>query len=410
VTTRSPGATERLLPRLQRELLVAFPDALAIAVPFEQGPPFNAPIEVRILGPDLDQLRQLGDELRAVLAESARVTYTKAQLTGGEPKLLVRADEDRARMAGLRLVDIANQLQARLEGSIGGSVLEANEEIPVRVRLRAGDRGELARIASDSVLPDRRAEQSSDRVVPGVPLGALSEIALVPELAGISRRNGERSNTVEAFLEPYALIAESVADFRVRLAATDFELPPGFRLEFGGESEQRSEALAKLASFALPLFVVMAGTIILTFNSFRYAGIIFGVAGLSIGLALLGVWMFGHPMGFLAIVGTMGLVGLAINGGIVVLSALRVDAKAREADPDAILEVVVGATRHIVATTLTTIGGFIPLIVLGGRFWPPLATAIAGGVGGAAILSLYLVPSLFTLITRQEKRRLARRV
>ena len=204
-------------------------------------------------------------------------------------------------------------------------------------------------------------------------------------------------NTVQAFLEPYALISETVADFESRLAASEFVLPPGYRLEFGGESEQRSDALAKLASFALPLFVVMAGTIILSFNSFRYAGVIFSVAGLSVGLALLGVWMFGYPMGFLAIVGTMGLVGLAINGGIVVLSALRVDAKARDADPEATLEVVVGATRHIVATTLTTVVGFVPLLLGGGTFWPPLAVVIAGGVGLAVILSLGLTPVAYAL-------------
>ena len=81
-----------------------------------------------------------------------------------------------------------------------------------------------------------------------------------------------------------------------------------------------------------------------------------------------------------------------------------------DGDLEATEEVVVNATRHIVATTLTTIGGFIPLILLGGRFWPPLATAIAGGVGGSAILALYLVPSLFVLIMRRESAREAIRL
>jgi multidrug efflux pump subunit AcrB len=149
----------------------------------------------------------------------------------------------------------------------------------------------------------------------------------------------------------------------------------------------------------------MAGTIILSFNSFRFAAIIGLVAIASCGLAFVGVWAFGYPMGFLAVVGTMGLVGLAINGGIIVLSALREDEDAMGADLDATIDVVVGSTRHIVSTTLTTIGGFIPLIVWGGRFWPPMATAIAGGVGGAAILSLYLVPSCFVVLRRRARRR-----
>jgi multidrug efflux pump subunit AcrB len=406
VTTRSAEDTERLLPELQRELSRAFPNARVVATPFEQGPPFDAPIEVRLVGPDLEVLRRLGEEMRAVLAESKRVTYTAAQLAGGQPKLVVRADEEEARLAGLSLVDIAGQLSARLEGATGGSVLEANQELPVRVRAGREERGSLADITAGSLLPAARAPRpgSDTGPLPGVPLAALAEVELVPELAGITRRNGERTNTVQAFLEPYALIAESLQDFRQRLEAADLALPPGYRIEFGGEDEERGEALAQLLAFALPLFVIMAGTTILSFNSFRMAAIIGVVAGLSVGLAMLGVWIFGYPLGFLAIVGTMGLVGLAINGAIVVLSALRADAGACAADAERAREVVMGATRHILATTLTTMGGFFPLIAFGGRFWPPLATAIAGGVAGSALLALYLAPSLFIWSARRDRR------
>ena len=154
-----------------------------------------------------------------------------------------------------------------------------------------------------------------------------------------------RSNTIQAFLTPYALIADSLADFERRLAAADFELPDGYRLELGGEGELRGEAVGNLLAFALPLFVVMAGSIILSFNSFRLAGVIFLVAFLGIGLAQGGVWLFGHPMGFVAIVGTMGLVGLAINDAIVVLTALREDERARAGDVEGTTDVVLTATR-----------------------------------------------------------------
>jgi len=407
VTTRSPDATERLLPRLQRELLEAFPNARVMALPFEQGPPFDAPIEVRILGPDLDELRHLGEQVRAVLAETNDVTYTVAKIAGGEPKLMVRADEIEARIAGLRLAEVADQLHARLEGAEGGSLLERTEELPVRVRVLGEHRADLRAIAAGNVLG---ADAAADaRGVAGVPLAAMSEIDLVPELSGVTRRNGERSNSVQAFLLPYTLIAESLADFRRRLDASGFTLPEGYRLEFGGESEERSEALANLMAFALPLFVIMAGTIILSFNSFRLAGIIGAVAFLSVGLAMLGVWSFGYPMGFLAIIGTMGLVGLAINDSIVVLNALQGDAGARAGELEDTREVVVEATRHIVATTFTTIGGFTPLILFGGRFWPPLATAIAGGVLGASILALIFVPCVFVRSRRRDQRRAAKR-
>ncbi|RLE17257.1 MAG: AcrB/AcrD/AcrF family protein, partial [Actinobacteria bacterium] len=380
VNTRSAEATAHLLEPLQFELSEAFPEARILASAFEQGPPFDAPIEIRIVGPGLDELRRLGNQLRGLLAETKDVTYTLSQLRAGEPKLLFEPDEEALRLSGLQLVDVAEHLAGSLEGRLGGSVLEANEEIPVRVRVSDSTRSNLARLSNDYIISAAAAaRKNTGSGISGVPLNAVTHVRLVPELSGVPRRNGERVNTVQAFVSPFTVISTVLEDFKVRLAASDFELPPGYRLEFGGESEESSEAVGKLFAFAIPLFVLMGGTIILTFNSFRMAGIIGIVAFLSIGLAFVGVWSFGYPMGFNAILGTMGLVGLAINSAIVVLSALRADPDCSNGDPNEVRSVVVGATRHIVATTLTTVGGFVPLIAFGGRFWGPLATAIAGG-------------------------------
>jgi multidrug efflux pump subunit AcrB len=405
VTTTSADATRRILSGLQIELMTAFPDARVLALPFEQGPPFDAPIEVRLVGPELDVLRRLGEEVRRVMGETHAVTFTTAKLAGGEPKLMIDADEAAARLAGLRLADVAQQLEASLEGIVGGTLLEANEEVPVRVRVAGADRASPATIGAARVLAPVPELARAPDALAGVPIAALSRWELVPELSGIARRNGERINTVQAYLMPYALISESLAEFRQRLAAADFDLPAGYRLEFGGESEKRNEALVSLMAFALPLFVVMAGAIVLSFNSFRMAGIIFAVAFLSLGLGQLGVWVFGYPMGFIAIIGTMGLVGIAINDSIMVLSSLRADPGALAGEREATIEVVLRSSRHVLATTLTTIGGFVPLIVFGGRFWPPLATAIAVGVAGATLVALYGVPvAHYTLAVRERRR------
>ena len=94
--------------------------------------------------------------------------------------------------------------------------------------------------------------------------------------------------------------------------------------------------------------------------------------------------------------------GLAINGAIIVLSALKASPEACAGDLVAIETVILDATRHIVSTTVTTVGGFLPLIMFGGTFWPPLATAIAGGVAGSAVLALYFVPARFVRQLRRE--------
>jgi multidrug efflux pump subunit AcrB len=409
VDTTSAADTHALLPGLQIEMMESFPNATVLSLPFEQGPPVEAPVEVRIYGPDLDTLLALGEELRLILSETDQITYSEATVIGGRPKLDLRPDEEEATLAGFNLVDLATQLNANLDGVLGGTVLEGTEELPVRVRVGRADRTDLARITETTLRAPGRALDMAEDSVPGVPLSVLARVEVVPEINTITRRNGERLNIVQAFVVPFALPGLSLADFRKRLAESAFTLPPGYRLEYGGETEGSGEARRALIGVMAPLLVLMIGTVVLAFRSFRMAGIVGLVALLSVGSALLTLWVFNYPMGFMAVIGTMGLIGIAVNDSIVVLSLLAGDARARGADQAAVRELVVDATRHILSTTLTTIGGFLPLILWGGIFWPPLAIAIAGGMVGATLLALFFVPPLFMLCVRSDRRRAERR-
>jgi multidrug efflux pump subunit AcrB len=374
---------------LQKTLDDAFPSAQVLVKQLEQGPPFDAPIELRVLGSDVTQLREIGNQLRYELSQIPAVTHTQANLTQALPKLALNVDEVQARRSGLDNQAIALQLNSTLDGSVGGSILEGTEDIPVRVRVSDQDRGQLERVASLDLL-------SNDGTL--VPLTALAEISLEPDLATISRRNGQRINTVLGFLEAGALPATVLGELEQRLQAQNFELPPGFRLEYGGEADARGSAIGNLLSTVGILTVLMVATLVLSFNSFGLAALIGGVAILAVGLAALALKVFGSLFGFTAILGTLGLIGLAINDSIVVLAALRDDPAAREGNPQATEQVVMKATRHVIATTLTTITGFIPLLLDKTGFWPPLAIAIAGGLGGATLLALYFVPSVHILM------------
>jgi len=235
-----------------------------------------------------------------------------------------------------------------------------------------------------------------------VPLEALGSWQVQPSASAIERYQGNRISQVQGFLEPFVLPAGVMAEFRDKLAASDFALPAGYRLDVGGEEEERSESVNNLLSVFVLFAALMAIVVILSLNSFRHGALIGLVGLLSFGLALFGVRLFGYPLGFTALIGALGMVGLAINGSIIVLSALKADARCRAGDADATVEVVLDATRHIVSTTVTTMGGFVPLIVFGGTFWPPLATAIAGGVGGSAIIALYTVPAVHLALARRR--------
>ncbi|MEM9536228.1 MAG: efflux RND transporter permease subunit [Cyanobacteria bacterium P01_E01_bin.45] len=377
---------KRMQERLDRE----YPQALVLARQLEQGPPFTAPIELRLYGPDLDRLRMLGDQLRGVMANIPGITHTKATLAEAQPKLGLQLDETSARIAGLDRTTIARQLDTTLEGAVGGSVLESTEELPVRVRLVQSDRGNLGNLSSFDLLSNGES----------VPLDAVGRIELLPDIASIARRDGQRINTVEGYIPAGELPAESLAAFEDAWQASDIELPRGYRLEYGGEAEARGTAEGNLFSTVGILIVLMAATLVLSLRSFTLAGAIGAIAVAAIGLSLAALKVFDYPLGFMAILGTLGLVGLAINDSIVVLVALRSDPDARLGKPDAVRAVVTRSTRHVLTTTFTTIAGFAPLLLDRAGFWPPLAIAIAGGLGGATLLALFFIPSLYIIAIR----------
>ena len=383
---------------LQEVLDRRFAHARVLVRQLEQGPPFDAPLEVRLFGPDLDRLQKLGSELRRMLVDTPGVIHTRAEADDVLPKIALKIKEENARAAGLSLTDIAFQLNASTEGTIGGSIIEATEELPVRVRLDDQNRSDLADLASLDVINSAASREPGDDTYRGVPIMAIADIELESEYGSITHLAGRRLNEIQAFIPAGVLPSTVLTRFQEKLAASNFKVPDGYFLRYGGEAAKRDEAVSNLMASVGILLVLMLATLVLSFGSFRVAGIVGFVGALSIGLGMGALWLFGFPFGFTAIVGTMGLMGVAINDSIVVLAAIRSDDAAARGDKVALRNVVNQSTRHIVSTSLTTMAGFTPLILGGGGFWPPLAVAIAGGVGGATILALYLVPSAYLIL------------
>lgn len=403
ITTASPAATERLLSELQSSLPPAFPEARLLLRGLVQGPPVDAPVELRLVGQDIAALRVIGDELRARVAAQPLVTVARTTIGGGAPKLMLDIDEARARLLGLDLSQMARQLEAGLEGVVGGSLLEGTEELPVRVRLGAGLRSDPTAIADMPILPPTAAALSAQGQFPGVALSVLGTLRLTPAESAVTRRNGERVNTVQAFLMPGALPQEALSAILRSLDAEGFRLPEGVRMETGGDADARTSTVQALIA-PLGLIVVLSiAIVVLTFNSFRLTLIAFMAAGLSAGLSLLALAVFNFPLGINAIIGLIGSIGVSINAALIVISALQENHAATEGDQAAMAEVVVGASRHILSTAITTFGGFLPLILGGGGFWPPFAMAIAGGVLLSPLLAFWFTPAMFVLLQRQRR-------
>jgi len=394
VTASSFEAANRLIPQIQKTLDDRLPEAQILVRKLEQGPPFAAPVELRIFGPNLDRLKSIGDDIRAFMADTQDITHSRSTLQPGTPKIWVNINEAKANLAGLSLVQVAQQLNTTLSGQTNGSIIEATESIPVRVRIGNEQRDDLAALANINII-NPQSKQT-------IPLTAIADLAVKPSRGAIPHRNGVRVNVIEGYIRAGVLPSVILNRVKEKMADADYQLHHGYQIEFGGESAERNKAVGKLMASVGLILTLLLTVVVLSFNSFRLSAIIFLSAFQSIGLGLLSVYIFDYPFGFTVIIGLLGLMGLAINAAIVIIAELKMDEQAIQGDRKAIIRCVQSCARHISSTTITTVGGFLPLILAGGGFWPPFAVAVAGGTVLTTILSFIFVPAAFSLLSQRR--------
>lgn len=403
ITTTSEDATRIVIPELQAMLDRSIPEAQTLVKGLFQGPPVNAPVEILVVGPDVEVLREIGEEVRERMSRVAFIEHTRATFMGGSPKLVFNANEDQANLSGLTLTSVSQHLETALEGVSGGSLLEDTEELPVRVRYEDEWREDLNRLRSiDIPLPSNGEDRYQ-----AVPLAALGTITVEPSESPVNREDGERTNTIQAFT-PNGILPQVALDaVQAELARDPIVVPTGYSFGIGGDSDERAGTVNNLLAPIGLIVVLTIATIVLTFNRFKLSMITGVVAVLSMCMSLLALEIFAYPFGIQALIGVIGSIGVSINAAIIILTALQQDADAMAGDLKRIREIVVESSRHIISTTTTTFGGFLPLIFEGGVFWASFAMSIAGGVLLSTIISLYFTPVAFTMTVTGGRRKAA---
>ena len=297
------------------------------------------------------------------------------------------------------------------------ALLRANIAYQIYGGQRFFERAEIKNaLAYMRLIEDRHSDPAFERVVNTPPRGIGDKsIESIRQLArqrqqsmwtaakaGISEGlfAARVQKTVGAFIQLMDDLAEAVAPMTLEELAEHVIEVSGL---MAFHSQERGELVEDLMAPLGTILAAMLATILLTFNSWRLTGIAFGVTGCSFGLSLLALAIFQYPLGIQALIGVIGSVGVSINAAIIILSGLKLNEGATAGEPDAIVDVVMDASRHIVSTTVTTFGGFLPLILEGSEFWPPFAMAIAGGVLLSTIVSFYLVPPLYTLLMHPRR-------
>lgn len=399
ITTDSVARADELIVDLQYELQNLLPQAKVIVRKFGQGPPISAPLEVDIFGNDLQILDQLGKQVQVAMTKVPGLTQSLVSISSGEAEVILDISENQSYLSQLSLSQIAQQLQVSLSGRTGGSILEGTEELNIRVRINDEKRGALKELDALPLI----AGQGENRQLLGV--GSLGELRIEPSISGITRMDGERVNKIQGYLLP-SIAAVSASEQLREIIEETVVLPQGYRIKLAGDADEQQQALGQLATYLPVLLVLMITSLILSFGSVRFATVIGVVAVLSVGLGFFSLWLSGLPIGFNPLLGSAGLIGVAINGSIVVIAAIAANPDAMKGNTIAIVDETMSCSRHILSTTFTTVGGLIPLLLFSeGTFWPPLAVVLAGGVGFSVILSLVFTPVLVATLCRLRAKR-----
>ncbi len=394
VTTVDNESVEPLLRWSREYVSRELPDVEVIGRRLQQGPPLDAPFEVRVSGWNLADLSKSADMIMASLKSVPQAADVRHNVGLGVPTIHFRIDDASAARHGLSRSDVALAVQGRTRGLEVGKFRAGEDPVPILIRSKAGENYLARDLHSIDVA------RTGGKPVPLAQL-AKSNIEWLP--AVIHHRDRKRVVTVSAQLAEGATYSQILEGLKPKIAALN--LPKGVHIEYGGEAESSDEANTAMFK-ALPTgLVVLILILLVEFNSFRRVAIILVTVPLAATGVIPGLLIAGQPFGFMSLLGVFSLAGVVVNNAIVLIDRIEIQ-RSRGFDlSEAIAEAVKMRTRPILLTTATTVCGLLPLALSTSNLWPPLAWAMISGLTASTGLTLLVVPSLYRVLFAREERR-----
>jgi multidrug efflux pump subunit AcrB len=386
VNTKTADGVPALVETVRTDGADRFPQARLRVKPMWLGPSETGLIEVKITGSDPQKLYDQARKVEGVMRSIPGSLNIENNWENPILKLLIEVDQARARRAGVTSQDIANSLASFISGNRITDFRENDLVIPVVIRGANEERGQLATLQSLTIY--------SPTTGAAVPLPQIASIQPEWQLGRIKRLDQQRTVTVRTRHRTLKA-AEMAAILRPELAEVGAVI--GENAEYGGELEKSSEAQKNLFAAMPYCLAAIVMLLIWQFNSIRRASIILLTIPLSFVGAVAGLLIMNAPFGFMAILGLFSLAGIIINNGIVLIDRIE-EERVSGSDIDRALTAACQARlRPIVMTTVTTVLGLVPLILFGGPLWYGMANVIAFGLTLGTVLTLGVVPVLYSL-------------
>ena len=395
-------------PGLEKEELIArFEDVASrqIGNNFE----FSQPIELRfnelisgvrtdlavmVYGDDFATMQRVADQVANALRQTNGAADVRVEQASGLPTLTISVDRFAAANYGLSAADVSEAVSTAIGGTEAGRIFEGDRRFDVVVRLPEATRNDPTSLAALPIV-------SSTGVV--VPLSSVARIQTAEGPNQISRNDGSRRMVVQANVRGRDL-GGFVTD--AQRSVDQVQLPPGVRLDWGGQFENLKRAEQRLGLVIPIVFVLIGVLLFMALGSFAEAGLVFACVPLALVGGALALLLRGMPFSVSAAVGFIAVSGVATLNGLVLMQSIRERLQAGLPPRDAAIEGASSRLRAVLTTAMVAIVGFIPMAIAhgaGAEVQKPLATVVIGGLITATALTLLVLPTFAAKAVRHRK-------
>ncbi|HXC07760.1 MAG TPA: efflux RND transporter permease subunit [Steroidobacteraceae bacterium] len=393
VTAKSVKDREKLAGILAEALRTDYPSLRTRISRLENGPPIGFPVQFRVSGPEIGTVRQLSEEVAAVMR--ANPDTTNVQFDWDEPaerSVHFEVDQTKARQLNISSRDIENYLQMSLTGFTITQFRERDKLIGVDLRAPQRDRVDPSQI-------ERLAIPSQDGTA--VPLSALGRFTYGLEYGVVWERDRQPTITVQSDVQHKAQGIDVTTRIDKSLAALRLRLPVGYRVEIGGAVEENAKAQGSINAQMPLLAVAVLVFLMVQLQSFSRVMMVVLTAPLGLIGVVIALLLFRMPFGFVAMLGTIAMFGIIMRNSVILVDQIEQDIHLGHGRFEAVIGATVRRFRPITLTAAAAVLALIPL--LRSNFFGPMATALMGGITVATVLTLFYLPALYALWFRVRR-------
>ncbi len=384
IVTKSAEARERLRARLDAAMPDKFPEIMARTFPLELGPPVGWPLQYRLSGPDPQGVRDAAFRAAQVLASDPRTRLVNLDWNEPTKSIRLMLDQDEMRRLGISARSLSQGLNAVLSGTTITEVRSGIYLIDLVARAQADQRG------TANTLRNLQIPLANGR---SVPLSQFAKFDYTIEPPIVWRRNLLPTITVQADMVK-GVEAKSVNAALVRpFAEFTKTLPPGYSIEAGGTEEASSKGQASIAAVFPLTLLLMASILMVQLQSLQRLFLVVSIAPFGLIGMVAALLPTGTPMGFVAILGIIALVGMIIRNSVILVDQIETNIAAGQHRWNAVIDAANHRLRPILLTAAAAILGMLP--IAREVFWGPMAFAVIGGLAVATALTLVFLPALY---------------